>query len=336
MGHRGIKKAVFHFAWLFFIMLIGMQWAGVSWDGGWEFAPFIVSMVFLGLPHGAVDHLVPGRFKNKSRSLIGRSMALFVTGYVAIGGLYGFLWFIAPAASAVLFILLTWFHWGQGDLYTVQRWIGLQKRGFWRKVMLIFVRGGLPMLVPLFAFPDAYLTFVNAMISTIGSPSQGVIDPGALEILRLSLLIIFGAATIGYVLDGAIEGRGEWSKWAVDTAEIGLLWIFFYTVPPILAVGAYFCVWHAVRHIARLLITDPTMAERLASGRFWFAWGKFIRDSAPLTAVALLFLGGFYLFTIDGRSSLLDLTAIYLVLISLLTLPHTLLVCWMDNVERVW
>lgn len=341
MISEGIKRSAFHFAWLFLIVLISMQWAGVPLNSGsgWEFVPFLVSMVFLGLPHGAVDHLVPYRLKK--RPLTRRSLLVFLTGYVAIGGLFGFFWWVTPAASAIFFILLTWFHWGQGEMYTVQKLIGLHKPGLWRKGLLVFVRGGLPMMVPLFAFPDVYLSFINEMIAAIGSTTDSAIAPAALQSWRLGLLILFGTAVIFYVIDGLLEAnqQGSWSgwmMWLVDSAEIGLLWIFFYTISPILAVGVYFCVWHGVRHIARLMLIDSNTQEMLANGRFWSACARFMGDSAPLTAVSLLFLGGLFLFTGDDGTNLLDLTALYLVLISMLTLPHTILVCWMDYVEKVW
>ncbi|MEM9775150.1 MAG: Brp/Blh family beta-carotene 15,15'-dioxygenase [Chloroflexota bacterium] len=329
-------RAIFHFAWLSIIVLLVLEWLGLSLTGGWEYVPFVVSMLFLGLPHGAIDHLVPYRLKNRSFTL--RSLVIFLLGYILIAGFYGVLWWWATAASAVFFILLTWFHWGQGELYIVEKFISPGNRRFWRSLLLIIVRGGLPMLVPLFAFPTVYLDFVNEMISIFGPSQQITVSLGALEPFITSVQWIYILVTALYLLIEVIDASQNdlMRGWYIDTAEIGLLWLFFSFVNPILAVGVYFCVWHSIRHIARLLLIDTASAKYLEEGHFWMASFRFFRDSAPLTIVSLLFLGGLYFAIGTVQASTQELIALYLVLISMLTLPHTLVVCWMDYRENTW
>jgi Brp/Blh family beta-carotene 15,15'-monooxygenase len=74
--------------------------------------------------------------------------------YLVLGGLYLALWFAAPVAAFALFVALTWFHWGGGDLHALsalsrQGWVS---HGQTRRALTLLVRGGLPMLVPLLAF----------------------------------------------------------------------------------------------------------------------------------------------------------------------------------------
>jgi hypothetical protein len=55
-----------------------------------------------------------------------------------------------------------------------------------------------------------------------------------------------------------------------------------------------------------------------------------------LTAVSLGLLGGLYLIVPVQPASGAETVGLYLVLISVLTLPHVLVVSYMDRVEGVW
>ncbi|MEM8863043.1 MAG: Brp/Blh family beta-carotene 15,15'-dioxygenase, partial [Chloroflexota bacterium] len=167
MLNQSLNRTVFYSAWLILTVFLLLEWLGLSLRNGWEFVPFVVSMLFLGLPHGAIDHLVPYRLQQSSVTI--RSLILFLVGYLLIAGFYGVFWWLTTAASAIFFILLTWFHWGQGELYIVEKFISPRKRSAGWSLLIVLVRGGLPMLVPLFAFPDVYIQFVNQMIGVVSS-----------------------------------------------------------------------------------------------------------------------------------------------------------------------
>nr|WP_255479160.1 Brp/Blh family beta-carotene 15,15'-dioxygenase [Natronomonas sp. LN261] len=98
----------------------------------------------------------------------------------------------------------------------------------------------------------------------------------------------------------------------------------------------YFCVWHALRHIVRLLAVDPTAAAALESRRYGAAISAFVRDAAPLTAVSLGLLGSLYLVVPGTVTDPLALVGTYLVLIAVLTLPHVVVVTVMDYEQRIW
>jgi Brp/Blh family beta-carotene 15,15'-monooxygenase len=103
----------------------------------------------------------------------------------------------------------------------------------------------------------------------------------------------------------------------------------------VLAVGLYFCLWHSVRHIARLVALDAPAASALATGRRWPAVRRFARDAAPLTAGALVVFAALYL-AVPTDGSLAGLVAVYLVLLAVLTLPHVVVVTRMDRVQGLW
>ena len=100
-------------------------------------------------------------------------------------------------------------------------------------------------------------------------------------------------------------------------------------MPPLAAVGVYFCVWHSLRHVLRVIAADGTATVRAGLGRF-------AREAAPLTVLALVFLVGFGAVVPASPSTPAELSGLYLVFIAVLTLPHVAVVTWMDRREGVW
>jgi Brp/Blh family beta-carotene 15,15'-monooxygenase len=304
-----------------------------------SYLPFVASALVFGLPHGAVDHLTPVRTADTT---LWRSMAAVGLLYLLGGALYLAWWFLAPVSAAVFFILLTWFHWGQGDVYALLALVGVEHlRSRLERALALVVRGGLPMVTPLAFHPVAYQrvagTFVALFDGPVGAlapfftPTARLVAGGGLFVLTL-LSVVLGAWR---VRTGAPR-----RPWLVDTGELALLWLFFAVVPPVLAVGLYFTVWHALRHIARLLLVDPLATDALGTGDATAALWRFSTDAAPLTFVSLVLFVGLALVVPADAGSLLrapdDLLALYLVGIAVLTLPHVVVVTWMDRVQGVW
>lgn len=317
-----------------------------------RYAPFVVSVLLFGLPHGAVDHLVPGRMLGQG-GYAPRPLLAVVGVYTLLGGLYLLAWYVAPVASAVFFILMTWFHWGQGDVYALlafERAGHLQSRA--ERALALVVRGGLPMLVPLVGFPAEYRAVAEAWVRLFAPESVSALAPFFTSEARIGVGVVFLNVTLfslGLGLWRVRTGRREsgtattaedegtlWQGWLRDVGEVGLLWAFFLLVPPILAIGLYFTLWHALRHIARLVVVDDAGASALAGGDYLGALWRFARDATPATIGALLFFAGLYLAVPTAPGDRAGLLGLYLVGIAVLTLPHVAVVTWMDLRQDVW
>lgn len=302
--------------------------AGLNLPEPVQYVPFALSLVLFGLPHGAVDHLVPGRVSG--RGVTTGSMLGVALLYAGLATLYLGLWSVAPAVAFGLFIFLTWYHWGQGDLYSLRVFAGAEYlRSRVLMALTVIVRGGLPMLVPLLAFPETYRSVARSVVAVFGNPGQlaWLLSPG----LRLFAGSVFFALVLVTVLWGYLRaGRNGRGAWRADALETALLAAYFAVVPPIFALGMYFCLWHAIRHIARLMLLEKTSVAALEKGRFSRALGVFVREAAPLTGVALALLVALYLVAPGGGMGAAELFGVYLVLISVLTLPHVVVVGYMD------
>jgi Brp/Blh family beta-carotene 15,15'-monooxygenase len=300
---------------------------------GVQVAAIAASAVLLGLPHGAVDHLTLPRARGEAATV--RDFAWVGLLYLALGGAYAVVWFLAPAVAAAGFVALTWLHWGQGDVYPLAALLPGDhpddRRG---RVLVAAVRGGLPMAVPLLAFPDWYRRVLGWFVAPFDGSTAAlapVFEPRFRVALGVGLAVLSAVSLArGYRRGGAT------TAWRADLAETALLWAFFLTVPPLLSVGVYFCLWHALRHVGRLLAVDEGASAALEAGRPLAALGRFARDAAPLTAASLLLLAGLWLVVPVRPTDPGPAVGLYLAFVAVLTLPHVAVVALLDRRQELW
>ncbi|MFB6243290.1 MAG: Brp/Blh family beta-carotene 15,15'-dioxygenase, partial [Halobaculum sp.] len=323
-------------SWIAVLLLLPLAPVAAGLPPTVRYAPFLASVVLFGFPHGAVDHLVPGRLGDVS---LVRSLAVVGAVYAVLGGLYTAWWFLAPVSAFVFFILLTWAHWGQGDLYALLAFAEVEhlpSRG--ERALSAVVRGGLPMLVPLVSHPGEYRRVATALVGLFG-PAESVLTLVFTETARLAVGVGFGTVTVLALGLGLWRVRGGAARhgWAVDAGEVTLLWVYFLAVPPVLGIGLYFCLWHATRHLARLaLIDDDGARPALAAGDLRTALWRLARDATPMTVGGLAVVGALFVLVPRAATGFEGLLALYLVGIAVLTLPHVAVVTWMDLRQEVW
>jgi Brp/Blh family beta-carotene 15,15'-monooxygenase len=299
----------------------------------YQLLPFAASIVLFGLPHGAVDHLtLPWALGEPPTR---RWLAVVGGLYLVVGLAYAGVWFIAPVAAFGLFILITWFHWGQGDLQPLVELVDpthLRTRG--ARLLTIAVRGSLPMALPLVAFPDDYRWVASRLVGLFGVDAT-LLDPLFSTTARTVVVAAIATLLITAIAVGSRQSAGR-RAWQVDAGELVFLSVYFLTVPPILAIGVFFCFWHSVRHITRLLLLDDVAATRIAEGKLWTALGRFGRQATPLSIGALAIFGGLALAVPVAPVDWPDLFALYLVGIAVLTVPHIIIVTWLDFEAGFW
>ncbi|ELZ38605.1 Brp/Blh family beta-carotene 15,15'-dioxygenase [Halorubrum tebenquichense] len=313
-------------------------------------ATFALGTLVVGMAHGAVDHLVPLRAAPDVS--LRRSIAAVSVVYAVLGGAVVAAFFLAPVAAFVGFIALTWLHWGQGDVATLsiagvdhlptsaERWLAL------------VVRGGLPMGVPLLAHPEEYRLVaewtVGLFLVDAGAAATAV-DPLFTPAVRAAVGAGMATATLASVglgyrrvrsgggggsNDGG--GRRDPAGWRRDVGELAVLWAWFLLAAPVFAIGVYFALWHALRHVGRLVLVDPEAASAASAGDAVGALARFGRDAAPLTLGGFLVVGAVGASVPAGVAAPGDLLAVSLVAIAALTLPHVVVVAWLDRRQGVW
>ncbi|WP_181686338.1 Brp/Blh family beta-carotene 15,15'-dioxygenase [Halorhabdus salina] len=295
-----------------------------------RYLPLLASVVVFGLPHGALDYValpraLDGRVTLRGLAIVGGLYAVLGVGYLA-------LWWLTPVLAAVLFIGLTWFHWGQGELYVLRDVFGATYLDRTQQGLTTVVRGGLPMLVPLIGFPERYRAVLDSFVAPFGGAvgTWPLFEPSG----RIALAAAFGIVTIATLLCGRHRSGGG-HAWRRDAVEVTLLWVVFLVVEPILAIGVYFCLWHSVRHLARVGWLDGRVRTAVEDGRWWRAIGRVGLEAAPLSIAALALIGGLFRLVPAGES-IGGAVGLYLVGIAVLTLPHTVIVTWIDREQGLW
>nr|WP_189319091.1 Brp/Blh family beta-carotene 15,15'-dioxygenase [Halolamina pelagica] len=151
--------------------------------------------------------------------------------YLVVGGAYAVCWLLVPRLAALAFIVLTWFHWGQGDVWVLRSLLDaehLHARAVRWGTLL--VRGGLPMLVPLLFAPDRYRTVLSAWVALFGVRLEmpWLFTPRTRATLGVGFAVLsLGTLALGRLAAGASGRR----RWRIDAAEVGLLWAYFAIVP---------------------------------------------------------------------------------------------------------
>ncbi|MDS0297586.1 Brp/Blh family beta-carotene 15,15'-dioxygenase [Halogeometricum sp. S1BR25-6] len=332
---RRLARTVFPLPWAALAAAIVASLLGFALDGPARYAPLLLSVVVLGLPHGALDHLTLPRARGARPT--SRSLAAVGALYLVLGGLYAAGWFLAPAAAFVAFLALTWVHWGQGDVYSLvalSRETHLRTRG--QRLLAAAVRGGIPMVVPLVGFPETYravaattagLFVSGASFAWLLAPSVRLVAGGAVALLTVASLLLGRARA---------DDSASRDAWRLDAGESLLLWAFFLAVPPLVAIGLYFALWHSLRHLARLAALDPSLSPALRRGRPLSVVVGLGRDALPLTLGAVILLAGLAAAVPAGVGSVDAVASVSLVLLAVLTLPHVVVVSCLDRVQGLW
>jgi Brp/Blh family beta-carotene 15,15'-monooxygenase len=294
-------------------------------SGFWQILPLALSVLLFGLPHGALDHLVSlGLAKRRLRPA---PLAVVLTLYTLIAASVCVLWIVTPLIAAIGFLVLTVYHWGKADLAFEQ----LRDTTCCSASSRInrfahgLLRGLLPIGLPLVAHPESASAFMSTCIGWFQSDASF-----NYSWVRLPLLILICALWLfdTFRICRASAGtRYRKSRWLV-VENVGLA-IFFLIVPPLAAVGFYFCGWHGYRHVLRLRACRECR-QGSATGARVINLSRFTRQALPFTLIALAGLPALGWFLTANAAEPQSWIALYLVLISALTLPHVCVVEWMD------
>jgi len=309
---------------IFFFLGISLTTLGVL-DGGWQILPLALSVLLFGLPHGAVDHLVALGLAR--RRLEAAPLAIVLTLYTTIAAGVCIFWIVNPVIAAMGFLALTVYHWGKADL-AFERFRNAEHPPGGKRIYQFahgLLRGLLPIGLPLVAHPESASAFINACINWFQPDADfNYVSVWSPLLVIICALWLFDTIRIFQV---TTPGNQRDSRWLI-LENIGLA-IFFLIVPPLPAVGFYFCGWHGYRHVLRLRACRECGKETATEMQLTKT-SRFARQAVPFTLIALAALPALGWFLAAQAADPQSWIALYLVLISALTLPHVCVVEWMD------
>jgi Brp/Blh family beta-carotene 15,15'-monooxygenase len=273
-----------------------------------------VAGALLGLPHGAVDHVVPAWLAR--RPLPQRSLAALLTGYLAVVAAGAAALRLAPSGTLVVFLAVAVWHFGRGEVAAAAEAAGRPVPGPGEELLTTLAHGLVPVLLPLLVHPRLSRPVLAALAPGLPPPAAWLRASAA-----AAVVVIAAAAALRLVAGGR----------RVEAGELVLLTAAFAIVHPFAVFGVYFGLWHALRHTARLV--DLAAADETVR----IGVRRFARQAALPTAGALAVLGGVLVTarlagaSASGGSSLL---AAELATLAALTFPHSGVVALLDESRR--
>ncbi len=185
----------------------------------------LLAVVFIGLPHGAMDGALAIHLGWMNRPAKAVS---FLVAYVGLAALIVVLWLLIPVVAFLIFLAISLFHFGRGDIVP---------RSKEHQVAEVLMRGGLVLAgISLFHRSESDTIFETL----IGSNTALVwLFLQAVGVMTLVLvpLVIYTKPT---------EERKS------ATIEVVALLLLFAIAPPLLGFAIYFCGIHSVRHFKHM------------------------------------------------------------------------------------
>ena len=315
---------------LLFVPLAVLGLKSAEWPIYLQLLPLFISLFLFGMPHGGADHLLLwGMLRKDSWCRRIATLALYTLTALA----YMVFWDFNPSAAALFFLGLTIFHWGQGDRYiSVQVH---QATYLYRSKVLtglhILSRGSIPILLPGYLGNDTYRNVIEALVSSGGQASYQAEWVSSYPLFFL--LIPLGLTALSLLAASICRSKEEIRPLCIDSIESVALFGWFLFIPALWAIGCYFALWHSLRHTLRILSTDTTGSQLLDSKQYLKLNIRWLQLTGLMTLIALIGMWIIFALPFSVRGIELDWLAKALIGISVLTLPHTAVVCCMDKIQ---
>jgi Brp/Blh family beta-carotene 15,15'-monooxygenase len=260
---------------------------------------FGLGVIFLGIPHGSLDHVIYHRERNEAMNF--KSVVRFLLFYVGFAVLYAILWIISVELSILLFILISAYHFGEMDLNGLSLTSSLKTRILFSLYGLLFLLNYL-----LFQFPQ-----VEAIL--LGFPG---FDDGQIGKLRLlygyqnEILIVSILFFVPILLFYLYQSQQFGLQQLVSVLQLSLLMLIVFNLPILLGFGFYFNIWHA-----GLSMAEIKKFLGWENKNYWFIYRKsWLTNGFSFLMIAILF--------IIFKGNLERLLAIFFMSIAILTAPH--------------
>jgi len=260
-------------------------------------------ILLVGMPHGAIDHIISeklGDWRGDSSKKI-----WFYSWYIGLVAIYSLLWVFFPLFSFALFMVITWYHFGQADTerYTL---VG------WKKRLMHFTRGFT--VVGLIAYGD--VGYASGVIESITGFSliQFTQQFIAADTLAYIIASVYPLAFLLLSAVGSFNAK-EFVASLFDAISVSALFLF---ADPVWAFSIYFGLWHSYNHVRVMLQYLNENDTQLNFG--WFYKESFIYS-------LLSYLGILFVYNLTNAFGQEEyLVSLLFAAISVLTLPHMLVV----------
>ena len=271
----------------------------------WQVVIAVIALA-IGIPHGALDHLVT---LPKAQP---KKMALFIFVYVAVAilAVIGILKFNTVGFIVVLF--MSAIHFGIGDAAFIneidKRSEGTKKLNRW-------------FYIPAAGFTPVFIPLVNsASTEALASVNPALINwHQGLDSQILFTITAFALLAIGVMV---------FDKRYREALDLIVLLLLAHLAPPLIAFAVYFGCWHAMRHTARLTLSLPRCVENITQGMLRKAFSNAVIPGLPALIGTFVVAG---LLALSGQDFTDEFFWMALVVVWALTVPHMAVTAKLDR-----
>ena len=272
---------------------------------GWQVIVAVIALA-IGIPHGALDHLVT---LPKSQP---KKMAVFIVVYVAvaIAAVVAILRFNTAGFIFVLFMSAV--HFGIGDAAFISE---IDKRTHTERKLNRWL------YIPAAGFTPVFIPLVNsASTEALASVNPALINWH--QGLDSQILIAVSAFTLVAICVMFVGKRDR------EGIDLTLLLLLAHLAPPLIAFAVYFGCWHAMRHTARLTLSLPGCIKSLQQGLNRKAFSQAVIPGLPALIGTFVVAA---ILAISGQSFSDDFFWMALVVVWALTVPHMAVTAKLDR-----
>jgi len=275
---------------------------------GWQVG-FAVFALAIGIPHGAVDHLVALPATSRLK------LALLIFSYIAIAVLAVLAILHWNKLGFQLVLAMSALHFGFGDAAFIAEQDRLSDRRRMKpktQNMFAITSGAIPVFIPLLKeSTTSALREINPLLISWASDIAPQLKFLVAFFSVMTLVLLINEKRLREVID------------LVVLATLALI------APPLVAFAVYFGCWHAMRHTARLTLILPKSKSAAEKNN---PVGSFIAAVLPgLPALFATVIVALLIAVLD--SSNIDASYLWylLVIVWALTVPHMLVTSKIDQ-----
>lgn len=251
----------------------------------------------IGLMHGATDHIL---YLNTRGQRAGATLPVrFFIEYLGVLMVFGFVWYLVPWLAFGIFILISAYHFGQTQL----QYLPLSEKSWQKKATYaLWGLGVLGMIVLL--NPAESEKLINSMLQ---SPAVDDFFSNQATLLGFAMAGLCLLAILFNAKGSSIKKLG------FEIAEVLVIMCFSYYANLVLSFALFFGLWHSLR--ASQVQIDKLTEDQPFSAK------DFVKNSLAFTLISLVGIAGLIV-AADQLSSQIVPEMLFLVAISLLTMPH--------------
>ncbi|MFN3996222.1 Brp/Blh family beta-carotene 15,15'-dioxygenase [Algoriphagus sp.] len=249
-----------------------------------QLALFGVILIAVGIPHGAIDHLI------SNPKIDQKGLFKFLLIYISMIAGYSAVWYFIPVVALLAFLFMSAYHFGQSHFFN--------ESSLKNYSLLLYVsRGGYFLFAILLGDWEATKLILSPLVN--------------LEYLNNSRLFVLGAFLFSTLLAQNLFGPKFGKKHILELVILGPI---LYLSPLLIGFVVYFGFWHA-------LPSMMTEYKFLRSFKAYDSFKKFAIQLLPFSLISFVGIGLILFFGLEFLDNT-QLILLFFVLISLISFPH--------------